>query len=399
MSDHGAKRQRLDSIGRYSPASPPFDVAAKASGQSTKAPTHPRTPTSPPSSSMNSLLNGRSAMSATATPPGQTPPSSVATSQLSSHAATSAVLPHPLPTPASTAGMGSFANVDSDGDALMGDATGDDATRLSHLTPSNHNRQRDSIFSKNGGLRAAEGISGSQLFMIGEEKHEQSRPHGSQNLFRLYSLDPLARSVARVDPVTGEKINKLRKSYEGHIKSLQIAGKPKAVKMDNVFSAPLGVPDFEWQAHMQGKEPERRMNTDLTALAPDFSRLLDDAFAGMGPGQLPSSDATRYRAYIGTDDAVKAKPGVDVPPHRTTPLTSAAPTPSNSAAARGVRPERQGSKRHYTDAAFQGYGEGYGDDYGADSTGGEDNAQGNLKRRKLQFERTSHSVEVGGARR
>jgi hypothetical protein len=89
------------------------------------------------------------------------------------------------------------------------------------------------------------------------------------------------------------------------------------------------------------------------------------------------------------------------PSHRTTPLASVAPTPGPVGGPRGIaRPERAGSKRQYTDAAFQGYGEGYGDDFGADSTGGEDNAQGNIaKRRKLQFERPPHSVEVGGARR
>jgi hypothetical protein len=398
MSEHTAKRQRLDSTGRFSPASPPFDVVAKASGHT--KPIHPRTPTSPPYPSMSSQANGGPAMSNAAAHSDKSP-SSAAMSQSLSQSATSATNPHPFPTPASTAGPFSSTNIDSDGDATMEDSAEDDALRLGLHRRTNHDRQTQLEFSERGGLKAAEGVKGDQLFKVARSRCEVSRPHPSQNLFKLYSLESLARSVARTDPVTGEKINKLRKSYEGHIKQMQIAGKPKAQKMENVFLEPLHWPEQEWRIQkIQGKEMGKALNATETALDSGFGSLLDNAFAGMAPGQLPAGDNNRYRTYIGTDDVVKPKPQ-DGPPHRPTPHTSAAPTPGNSAAGRGVnRPERQGSKRHYTDAAFQGYGEGYNDDFGADSTGGEDNAQGNMaKRRKLQFERTSHSVEVGGARR
>lgn len=294
----------------------------------------------------------------------------------------------------------SSANLDSDGDAVMDDSAEDDTVRLRDHRHSNHNRQRESLYAKDGRLKASAGICGSQLFTVPRQNYELSQPHGSQNLFKLYSLETLASSVARNDPVTGEKINKLRKSYEGHIKYLQIAGKPKATKMDRLFQDLVTVPADDWHVlKVQGKEIDKALSPDQTALAPGFGKLLDDAFAGMAPGPLPTTDAAKYRAYIGTDDTVKPKPQ-DGPAQRTTPFASSAPTPSSVAAHRGPsRPERTGSKRHYTDAAFQGYGEGYGDEY-ADSTGGEDNTQGNMaKRRKLQFERTSHSVEVGGARR
>jgi hypothetical protein len=369
MSEHTAKRQRLDSTGRFSPASPPFDVAAKASGH-TKTPIHPRTPTSPDYPSMTSQAVG-------------------------GFATISAASQHLFPTPASTAGVFSAAAMDSDGDAPMEDSTDDD-----HRA-SNHERHRQLEFSAKGGLKAAEGISGDQLFRVARRRCDMSRPHGSQNLFHMYSLESLARSVARTDPVTGEKINKLRKSYEGHIKQMQIAGKPKAQKMDGVFSIPASIPEDHWhEMKVKGKEIDASLTPTGTALNADFSGLLDGAFAGMAPGALPTADSARYRTYIGTDDVVKPK-AQDGPSHRTTPLTSAAPTPGHLAGHRGaVRPERAGSKRHYTDAAFQGYGEGYGDEFGADSTGGEDNTQGNMaKRRKLQFERAPHSVEVGGVRR
>lgn len=319
-------------------------------------------------------------------------------SQSLSQSAASASISHPFSTPASTTGAISGTNIDSDGDAMMEEGTEDDAVRLGGHRHSNHNRQDQSLYTKDGRLKASLGICGSQLFRVAKEKHKISEPHASQNLFNLYSLESLASSVARNDPVTGEKINKLRKSYEGHIKQLQIAGKPKATKMDRVFLDPLFVPEDDWHVlRVQGKEIPRAMDTDQTTLTPEFGKLLEGAFAGMAPGPLPNSEAAKFRAYIGTDDAVKPKPQ-DGPVHRATPLPSSAPTPSNVTSHRGpTRPERAGSKRHYTDATFPGYGEGY-DEY-ADSTGGEDNAQGNLKRRKLQFERTSHSVEVGGARR
>ncbi|KAH7414268.1 Rox3 mediator complex subunit-domain-containing protein [Phaeosphaeria sp. MPI-PUGE-AT-0046c] len=401
MSEHTAKRQRLDSTGRFSPASPPFDVVAKAGGH-TKTPIHPRTPTSPPYSSMSSQANGGSAMSSAAAHSDRSPPGSTAMSQTLSQSTASASIPYPFPTPASTTGQYSSATIDGDGDALMADnADDDEAAGPAQHRRSNHDREDIPEWSKKGGLKAAEGISGHELFKVASSRCEVSKPHASQNLFRLYSLEGLARSVARTDAVTGEKINKLRKSYEGHIKAMQIAGKPKAQKMEGVFSMPVWMPDEEWKVlKVQGKEMDKALNPAQTALDPGFGGLLDSAFAGMTSGSLPNADANRYRTYIGTDDVVKPKPQ-DGPPHRPSPHPSAAPTPGNSAVGRGVtRPERSGSKRHYTDAAFQGYGEGYNDDFGADSTGGEDNAQGNMaKRRKLQFERTSHSVEVGGARR
>ncbi|KAL5114665.1 hypothetical protein ACEQ8H_007459 [Pleosporales sp. CAS-2024a] len=401
MSEHTAKRQRLDSTGRFSPASPPFDVVAKASGH-TKTPIHPRTPTSPPYSSMNPQANGGPAPSTAAAHLDKSPPYSALMSHAASQSATSAIHSHPFPTPTSTAGPIFSARVGSDGDAAMEDSADDDAARFTHRRRTDHDRQTRLKFSEKGGLKAAEGVSGEQLFMVAQSRCGVSKPHPSQNLFRLYSLEGLARSVARTDPMTGEKINKLRKSYEGHIKQMQIAGKPKAQKMENVFMEPIHYPEQDWHLlKVQGKEIDKALNPSQTGLDSAFGSLIDSALSGMAPGPLPTADSARYRTYIGTDDTIKPKPQ-DGPPHRPTPHGASVPLPGSSAAGRGgvTRPERQGSKRHYTDAAFQGYGEGYNDDFGADSTGGEDNAQGNMaKRRKLQFERTSHSVEVGGARR
>lgn len=211
-------------------------------------------------------------------------------------------------------------------------------------------------------------------------------------------MNKLANSVARNDPVTGEKINKLRKSYEGHIKLMKIAGKPKATKMEGMMTGLMQFPDFEYDMQkVNGKEIQGALTPDKSALSSRFDSLLNGAFAGMAPGPLPPHEASKFKAYMATDETVKAK-GPDSMAERSAATT---PNPANSSAASRIsRPERAGSKRQYNDSSFQGYGEGFTDDFGADSTGGEDNPQGNLaKKRRLAFERTSHQVEVGGVRR
>lgn len=164
MSEHNAKRQRL--TGSFSPASPspPFyHLATKAS--ETKPPViHPNTPTSPPYSSMNSQPNGGPAITAPMASSDMTPPSSVTMSQQFSPPAASGTNPPPFPTPASTAGPSNSINLDSDGDATMEDSQDDDAVRLARHRRSNHNRQNRPIFSPEGGVAAAKGVCGSQLF-------------------------------------------------------------------------------------------------------------------------------------------------------------------------------------------------------------------------------------------
>ncbi|KAF2472150.1 Rox3-domain-containing protein [Lindgomyces ingoldianus] len=320
-----------------------------------------------------------------------TPPSSVSMSQQVSQPGASALNPLPFPTPSSTTGVVS-ANVDSDGDAMMVDDANDDATRPGGNRRSNHNRQgkgKAVVFGEKG-------IFGSLLFKVGENEHSLSRPHGSQNLFELYGLNDIASTVARTDPRTGEKINKLRKSYEGHIKALQIAGRPKAVKMEGALIGPLLYTDSDFDAaRVAGREIKNALNDDESGLSKDFETLLNGALAGMAPGPLPNPDNARYKAYLGTDEA-KPKPVFEgqlsrgLPPNPGTPFSSA-PSP----APRSVRPERSGAKRSYQDTSFVGYSEGFADD--ADSTAGEE--AGPKKRPKLGFGAAHQIGMVGGVRR
>lgn len=202
-----------------------------------------------------------------------------------------------------------------------------------------------------------------------------SRPHASQNLISLYGLDSLASTVARNDPVTGEKINKIRKSYEGIIKTFQIAGRPKAKQVENAFMEFMVIPDEDYEVMTVGKELE-------SGLAPDILRSLDQALS-MAPGPIEAADTQHYRSYLATDDSTKAKAGPEVPGKRPlqpnpTARNSAAPSP----AMRASRPERQGAKRRYNDTSFSGYGEGFGDEEVADSTAGEEDGRSGFPKKK-----------------
>jgi hypothetical protein len=203
-----------------------------------------------------------------------------------------------------------------------------------------------------------------------------SQPHSSQNLISLYSLDKLAFSVARKDPVTGEKINKLRKSYEGKVKSLQLAGRNKPVNTPDDFSNLLAWPEQEW--HIQ-KEHGKSISDGLSGEVLD---LLDRALQ-MAPGRLPADRAEKWKTIVAPDDSIKPKVTADLPGNRSLqPAPAGRHSAAMSPAARASRPERSGVKRRYNETSFVGYGEGYGDDDIGDSTGGEDDGRSGLSKKK-----------------
>jgi hypothetical protein len=213
----------------------------------------------------------------------------------------------------------------------------------------------------------------------------RASPHPSQNLIAIYNLEETTTSVRRVDPATGEKINKLRKSYEGKIKELRIAGRNKAIQTPGEFSYMLGVPEEDWHnTQVHGKEiPER---------IPNLDRLRKACQIVQGP--LPAREAEKWKALLATDDPV-------VPPKLAAatakgPLASQRPSNASTplqgvgAAQQGLnvppqRPARSTAKRSYQDASFAGYGEGFVDDEDASDDDGRSNS-GARKRRKKESE-------------
>lgn len=205
--------------------------------------------------------------------------------------------------------------------------------------------------------------------------------------------------MARKDPVTGAKINKLRKSYEGKAKDLGLEGRNKASKgaghlqglADPGWSTVLGDGRTMWQVRIDGKEPGAASDEQTLA-------LLDSALT-LRPGHLPRDEHNEWKSLLGLDDAaIPAKqPANSVAPavaRATTAVPRTAPStapqsavipnsPRNSAA----RPDRQGKKRRYDERSYEGYNDGYDDD-GYD-TGGQDDSGGRGSGSKRQKRKVS----------
>lgn len=193
--------------------------------------------------------------------------------------------------------------------------------------------------------------------------------------------------MARKDSVTGEKINKLRKSYEGKIKDFP--GKNKAVAVPYELANYIHYPDEEWGIQkLMGKELER-------GLSDDQMMKLEKAVQA-DPGKLSAEENEKWR--IATEfemDPPKAK-GRDVPSTAKAATSKAAKTTTatKSSTTEPPRPKRRGTKRSYADESFEGYGEGFVDDAGATQSIVDDDVESRSssgakkKRRKVRFSET-----------
>ncbi|KAJ5221787.1 uncharacterized protein N7469_010674 [Penicillium citrinum] len=208
-------------------------------------------------------------------------------------------------------------------------------------------------------------------------------PDPSFDLISLYGLGSVAQSVARMDPVTGEKINRLRKSYEGKLKGLGLAGRNKPVKQEPGAPGSLRHltmwPEEEWQNQkVHGKQI--KVSDIDTALQSIHSRAMQ-----LEPGMVPNNDF--WEDVLGHEKPAKTQGSGD------NGKKAAAPTPVNRSALPNTtstaamqdsnrnRPSR-GRKRHYDDNSFVGYGEGYADDDEDDNTGYHSNGEGTGKKKR-----------------
>lgn len=220
----------------------------------------------------------------------------------------------------------------------------------------------------------------------------------AQDLLSLFGLQPLAASVARTDPVTGEKINKMRKSYEGKVKNFKISGKARAAQHH---------PEHGMSLSDMVRWPEEEWNNQkvfgklvMSGLPPATTMKLEKVMQ-MQPGPIPNGaswHSTSWEEIIGIE---KSKPIPAGPDPRAKSAVSAAKTngyvngnrpyaintqATNSEAA---RPKRTAKKRRYDDLSFEGYGEGYVDDEadivdaGGYSSGDGGSKSGASKKRKM----------------
>jgi len=193
-----------------------------------------------------------------------------------------------------------------------------------------------------------------------------SQPHPTQDLFQLYDLKRIQASVARKDPVTGEKINVMRKSYANKVKALGLEGRNKAESnlheleglLDVGWSQLVDGNRTMWEAHWEGQN----MVLGNAGHENEILRKLDAALK-MEPGKLPKKEHDQWKNMLGLDDsaatagAVKGAPS-KLPAASALSKTAPAMAARNSAPAspRGtIRPDRSGKKRRYNDSSFEGY--------------------------------------------
>ncbi|KKK24049.1 rox3 family protein [Aspergillus rambellii] len=238
----------------------------------------------------------------------------------------------------------------------------------------------------------------SSAFHLCKSSHIATGPDPTLDLISLYGLGPVAKSVARMDPVTGEKINRLRKSYEGKLKGLGLAGRNKPVKIDSTTAGGLRHmtmwPEEEWQNQkVYGKEIKV---ADIDSALYNLQMKAMKMESGTVPNNDYWEDVLGHEKpakHVSNGEVAKkvaaAPNGVRVP---TQTNGSSAPTDQERS-----RPSR-GRKRHYDDNSFVGYGEGYADDDddGAYYSNGE--GVGKKKRKKDHVSKISTPLpERGGS--
>ena len=212
-----------------------------------------------------------------------------------------------------------------------------------------------------------------------------SQPHPSQDLLSMYGLSPLVASVARTN-AEGEKINKMRRSYEGQVKAFGLAGRNKAVKVEpgskGSFTELLAWPAEEWHNQkVAGKELSKGLS------ASTLGRL--EQAMKMEPGPVPNND--EWESILGHEKLKTAIPNGEPKGKQTANapiktskangrVNGAPSTVGTPSATEVARPKRVGKKRRYDEHSFEGYGEGYVDDEGdIHETGGYTSGEGSRK--------------------
>ncbi|PNS19796.1 hypothetical protein CAC42_7763 [Sphaceloma murrayae] len=244
------------------------------------------------------------------------------------------------------------------------------------------------------------------LPLLCSKPHPRSRPHPTQNLISLYGLNTLASTVARRDPATGAKINKLRKSYEGKVKKQDLPGRNKPTHIDGELMGFMEWADEAWHdQRIYGRELEN-------ALDPVKGRFWrEDGEGGKGKveravtlavGRLPREEDEKWRAALSLDEPAATKAPVKAPGFQgngrlkpgllnTAHRASAPASPMSRSAV--DRPDRSGKKRRYDDASFEGYEGSWTDEAGYVSG----DSRGNKGKRRREFDHPSSASQSAGA--
>ncbi|KAL9055309.1 MAG: hypothetical protein Q9162_003616 [Coniocarpon cinnabarinum] len=200
----------------------------------------------------------------------------------------------------------------------------------------------------------------------------RSVPHCSSDLIAQYDLNDVAASLARKD-ATGEKINKLRKSYENYVKD--VPGRNKIRREDKELRNLSMYPDEDYyNTNVHGKEISLGLSEDLLGKLAKATKI-DGA-------PLPAVEDKKWKDTIEAESISRPQlaPAANV---KKMPDT-APPASSLSATANDSMRSRRGVKRRYHDEAFEGYAESFGDDTGeaASSNVADDGDAGSTAKRK-----------------
>ncbi|KAK6005220.1 hypothetical protein QM012_007999 [Aureobasidium pullulans] len=224
------------------------------------------------------------------------------------------------------------------------------------------------------------------LPLLCQSPHPISRPHPNEDLIHLYGLQSIANSVRRTDPVTGEKINKLRKSYEGKVKNFGLSGKNKPTDIEGELGGFMQWDEGSWyDQRIHGRELDK---ADSSSLMANLGRALT-----MNPGTLPADEHNKWKAILGLDDGNKtpSQPGNKIAGHpqmlkaQASSMRASAPASPRASNPNGIRPDRSNKKRRYDESSYTGYNEGYQDDDGYSTGGLDDKRNSATKKRRKDF--------------
>ncbi|KAI9882352.1 MAG: vacuolar protein sorting-associated protein 1 [Watsoniomyces obsoletus] len=222
------------------------------------------------------------------------------------------------------------------------------------------------------------------LYMLCRMPHPPLQPSLTEDLLSRFHLQPLAATVARVDPATGEK-RKIRKTYKGKIQAFGLAGRNQEVKHPEGETGGLlemvQMPEDEWHnQHVIGKELENGLGDDMMAKLERALKMERGPMPGfdasiLGLDMPPTSaasttDPSRKPSQVAIDSTVNK-----MLPNGTKPLVQQTGTlATTTTMIRGTsgspggdppesaRPRRAGKKRRYDDRSFEGYEEAFIDD-------------------------------------
>lgn len=183
-----------------------------------------------------------------------------------------------------------------------------------------------------------------------------STPDLTQDLFTLYNLENVSKSVARTNP-DGSKGVRLRKTYKNHIKDHQLSGNFDSVKREiddqNTLFTMMITPQEDWENEYSGLEKIEHGIPDT------IKQLMSDAFK-MSRGTIPKPS---WNSSVLGDLAPSS---ISLEQHRyNQPITKLQQSNIGNLKTTklaGPRPRRSIKKRTYGDSSFEGYGEGYVDD-------------------------------------